>query len=152
MLGVLIVILPISYSCRRIGVNDAGTAMYGEDIHYVDSSGNDLFSLTNDGQNGYLTDSTRAYDITNGNKILLTCYPNGMGFQSLNVLKTIICANHDIVNQYSYTLVHLKNGIDDTIKVHLTSNSISPSTNNDSVWYNGVLKTYDSTGNILIVK
>jgi hypothetical protein len=146
----LITVLLLLYSCIR---DRAGTAQLGEDIHYVDSSGNDLFSLTNDGQNGYWTDSTRAYDITNGNKILLTsCADNGIFFVPVNVLKTVICANHDIVNRYTYTQVHLKNGVDDTIKVHITANSITPSTNADSVWYNGVLKTYDSTGNIPIVK
>jgi hypothetical protein len=148
----LIIVIYSIQSCSKIGGNDAGTAKYGEDIHYVDSSGNNLFSMSNDGQNGYWVDSVRAYDITTGSKILLNCYPNGMGFQNLNVLSTIICANHDISNQYSYTLVHLKSGIDDTIKVHLTSNTITPSTNNDSVWYNGIRKIYDSTGNILIVK
>jgi hypothetical protein len=136
-----------------IGKGDAGTATYGVRVHYVDSSGLDLFSYSNDGQNGYWMDSVRVYDLTNDVKgDLLDCYPNGCQFMTEEVLRTFICENPDITNRYSYTLIHLKDGVDDTIKVHINQDHLTLSTNNDAVWYNGVPKTYDTTANILIVK
>ena len=64
----------------------------------------------------------------------------------------IICANANFLNRYSYTLIHLKNGTDDTLKVHIDKNAYSPAANIDMVWYNGVLKAFDSTGSIMVVK
>jgi|GEM_PF-5712442 hypothetical protein len=149
----LIITITIICSCKK-SQNDAGTAIYGVLIHYVDSGGNDLFSHSNDGQNGYWIDSLNVYDITSSKKSLPPCYENTFNyqFQQLNVLRTSFCENQDIVNRYSYTLVNLKAGIFDTIKTHIDHNTIGPSTNYDSIWYNGVLKTYDTTGNILVIK
>ena len=48
--------------------------------------------------------------------------------------------------------IKLKRGMADTLKVHINQASITPSTNMDSVWYNGVLKHYDSTSTFPIVR
>jgi hypothetical protein len=63
-----------------------------------------------------------------------------------------ICENTDFANRYSYTVIQLKKDIQDTIKVHIDQNSVSPRTNNDSVWYNNVLRRYDTTGTITVVR
>jgi hypothetical protein len=149
----LILISFLFFACKKSS-NDAGTAVYGVRIHYIDSNGDDLFSLSNDGQNGYWTDSLLVFDITNGKNPLPSCYETGHSYQfeQLNVLRTAICENQDFINRYSYTLIQLRKGMQDTIKVHITQNTVTPSTNNDSIWYNGGLMKYDSTGTITVVK
>ena len=134
--------------------NDAGTAQYGVKIHYVDSSGNDLYSLVTDGYNGFWKDSILLYDITSAKQKLPPCYETGLAyqFQAGTVTEMIICANPNFLNRYSYTLIHLKNGTDDTLKVQIDKNAYSPAANNDMVWYNGELKAFDSTGSIMVVK
>ncbi len=140
-------------SCKKSS-NDAGTAVYGVRIHFIDSSGNDLFSTTNDGQNGYWKDSVVLYDITNIKTQLQPCYEGGRSYQfeQLNVFRMDICENTDFANRYSYTLIQLKKNLQDTIKVHIDQNTLNPATNNDSVWYNNVLRRYDSTGTITVIK
>ncbi len=136
------------------GNNDAGTAQFGVKIHYVDSSGNDLYSLVTDGYNGFWKDSILLYDITSAKQKLPPCYETGLAYQlqASTVTEMIICANANFLNRYSYTLIHLKNGTDDTLKVHIDKNAYSPAANIDMVWYNGVLKAFDSTGSIMVVK
>ncbi|HLX52642.1 MAG TPA: hypothetical protein VKR58_01805, partial [Aquella sp.] len=73
-------------------------------------------------------------------------------FQQLNVLSIDICENTDIINRYSYTLIHLKYGIDDTIKCHIDHDNLGLSTSYDGIWYNGIQKSYDANGNITIMK
>jgi hypothetical protein len=140
-------------SCKKSS-NDAGTAVYGVRIHFIDSSGSDLFSSGNDGQNGYWKDSVALYDITNTKTPLQSCYEGGRSYQfeQLNVLRMDICENTDFASRYSYTLIQLKKNLQDTIKVHIDQNSVNPGTNNDSVWYNNILRRYDSTGTITVVK
>jgi hypothetical protein len=147
-------ILCLGYNSCKKSSNDAGTAAYGVRVHYIDSSGRDLFSARNDGQNGYWMDSLLLFDITSGKTPLTPCYEVGRAYQfsQLNILRTDICENTDFINRYSYTLIQLKKGVQDTIRVHINQNSVNPGTNNDSVWYDNVLKTYDSTGSITIVK
>lgn len=143
--------LSIFYSCRKPG--DAGTTVYGVLLHYADSNSNDLYST--DGTNGFWKDSIKVYDITGQKKMLPNCFENNTQnyqFQQLQELRTTICPNTDIVNRYSYTLIHLKNGVDDTIKCHLDHDNIGLSTSYDGIWYNGVQKFYDSSGNITIMK
>jgi hypothetical protein len=146
-----LIIFFIFYSCKKQG--DAGTAVYGVLLHYIDSSGNDLYTV--DGTNGFWIDSIKVFDITGVKKPLPNCYENNTlnyQFQQLQVLRTTICANTDIVNRYSYTLIHLKTGVDDTIKCHLNEDKISLSSSYDGIWYNGIRKTSDSNGNITIMK
>jgi hypothetical protein len=136
------------------GSNDAGTAKLGVKIHYVDSSGNDLYSLVTDGYNGFWKDSILLYDITSAKIKLPPCYETGLAYQlqASTVTEMIICANANFLNGYSYTLIHLKTGTDDTLKVHIDKNAYSPAANIDMVWYNGVLKAFDSAGSIMVVK
>ncbi len=146
-------IVLLFFACGK-GTNDAGTAIYGVRIHYIDSNRNDIFSINNNGQNGYWIDSLSLFDITGTKKPLPFCYENGHSyqFQPLNILRLDICENEDFANRYSYTLIQLKEGVQDTIKVHINRNDVSLATDNDSVWYNGVYKIYDSTGSITIIK
>jgi len=150
ILGFLITLF-IFYSCRNDG--DAGTAVYGVSLHYVDSNSNDLYSA--DGTSGFWRDSIEVYDITGQKKPLPNCFydnTRNLQFQEFQEIRTTICPNTDIVNRYSYTLIHLKNGVDDTIKCHLDHDNIGLSTNYDRIWYNGIQMSYDSNGNITIMK
>jgi hypothetical protein len=146
-----LITLSIFYSCRREG--DAGTAVYGVLLHFVDSNSNDLYST--DGTRGFWKDSIKLYDITGQKKPLPKCFDDNtqnVQFQQFQEIRTTICPNTNIVNRYSYTLIHLKNGVDDTIKCHLDHDKIGLSTNYDGIWYNGIQKTYDTNGNITIMK
>jgi hypothetical protein len=148
---VFTIALCIFYSCRKQG--DAGTAVYGVPLHYVDSNNNDLYSI--DGTNGFWRDSVKVYDIGGPMKLLPNCYINNTynyEFQQLNVLSIDVCENTDLINRYSYTLIHLKNGVDDTIKCHIDHDNLGLSTSYDGIWYNGIQKSYDSEGNITIMK
>jgi hypothetical protein len=127
------------FSC--MGKNDAGTAHEGVSLNYVDSIGTRLYQT--DGYDGYWVDSIRIYDITEGVKTKISpCYETGLPYSFQIGLQ--ICANQHIVNRYYNTLIHLKSGVDDTLRVHINSNTLTPGTNNDSVWYNGQLKYMDS--------
>ena len=100
-------------------------------------------------------DSIKLFNITHAKSPLPTCYENftkNYIFQELNELRLQICPNNDLVNKYNYTLIQLKTGMNDTLKFHFSDNNISLSTNVDSVWYNGILKTYNQNGDISIVK
>jgi hypothetical protein len=151
--GCCIPIILLVLACGK-GTHDTGTAIYGVRIHYIDSNKNDLFSISDNGQNGYWIDSLQLFDITTGKKTLPSCYENGHSyqFQPLNILRLDICENEDFANRYSYTLIQLKKGVQDTIKIHINRNSVSLSTDNDSVWYNGLYRIYDSTGSITVTK
>jgi hypothetical protein len=140
------VILLFIFLVSCIGKNDGGTAILGLQLHYVDSNGNGLFSAIQDGQNGYWIDSLKVYDLSDGRKTMLTpCFENrslSFTFGGGSVLH--LCPNNNIKNRYSITLIHVKNGIDDTLKVHIDQNTITAGTNIDSIWYNGALKIQDS--------
>jgi hypothetical protein len=148
---IFLTVFCIFYSCKK--ESTAGTAVYGVLLHYVDSNNNDLYAI--DGTNGFWKDSIKVYDITGQKKPLPNCYQNNtqnFQFQQLQVLRTTICENTDIVNRYSYTLIHLKSGVDDTVKCHIDHDNIGLSTSYDGIWYNGIQKTYDENGNITIMK
>jgi hypothetical protein len=145
----LIAALIFIFRCNK-GGGDAGTAKLGVELHYVDSSGNDLFSPQSDGQNGYWIDSVRVRDLKS--KSLLTCFTNGYEFQVESGFVMHTCPNPNIVNQYTSTLIHVKTGMDDTLKVYLDQSSYTQSANIDSIWYNGVFKHYGSTAAITITK
>jgi len=144
-------------ACKKSGGGDAGTAQLSTNIHYIDSSGNDLFSTNNDGQNGFWMDSLIVGNIKTGSLYqTLNCFNNNTHayqFETLVVLETQICPNYNLENRYSYTLIQLKPGVIDTLKIHITSDAITPSTNIDTLWYNGVIKRYDdSIGAIAITR
>jgi hypothetical protein len=55
----------------------SGDAHLGVRLHYIDSLGNDIFSATNDGQNGFWTDSVIVSNIKTGsNYYPLACFNN----------------------------------------------------------------------------
>jgi hypothetical protein len=143
----------INISCRKN--NEAyGTAQAGVRLHYIDSAGQDIFSVSNDGQNGFWMDSVVASDLKrNGSGQIFTCLPNGCQFRNLNVLMFVVCPNGDVTNRYSNTLIHLKSGMNDTLRTHIDTEIFSSNTSFDSVWYNGKLVRYsDSSGTIPIVR
>lgn len=113
-------------------------------IHYIDSSGYDLFKH---GQNGYFRDSVQLLNLQNGNKNLIyianSMYPYGyyftrniLGGKVLTDSGTLIIGTYNIpvTNNYTTNIIHLKIGVNDTLKAHV--NGI----NYDSIWYNGILK------------
>ncbi|MEJ0079799.1 MAG: hypothetical protein WDM78_02275 [Puia sp.] len=98
----------ILYSCKK---ETAGTAAYGMSIRYVDSNNNDLYAIA--GTNGYWQDSIKVYDITGKKMPLINCFGDqitNFQFRQLDFLVINLCENTDIVNRYSYTLIHLKYG------------------------------------------
>lgn len=98
-------------------------------VHYVDKNGNDLFT---NGQNGYYMDSAY-FKNTSGNIISGANY-----FVNYPTTSTILLASYENVSdKYSAVIIHLKNGVEDTLKRHLTSSGCPQL---DSIWYNGQLK------------
>ena len=143
------------YCCKQKG-GDGGTAHLAVPLHFVDSSGNDLFSSFNDGQNSYWMDSVKVSNIDQGNQYAtLNCFDEhtvGYQFEMLAEFVMKVCPNYNVENSYTYTLIHLKNGMDDTLKIHINQNIITPSTMSDSFWYNGILQSFDSNAAITIVR
>ena len=141
-------------SCtREKGLGDSGTANSPINIHYVDSSGRDIFSPFDDGYNGYWMDSVKAYDWSNGNKTLLSGLPNGVLFDQVEVFVTKISPNSNVINHYSTTVVHLKNKVDDTLITYISSPEWSPAASADKYFYNGKEVTLNlDDGAVRIVK
>ena len=102
-------------------------------IHYMDKVGNDLFT---NGQNGYYKDSVAILNL-GGDKI-----PNYVDFvewaPSTLLLQPSIYTN--IINNYCSLVIYLRNGVNDTLKMHLTSIRLADGATLDSIWYNGRLK------------
>lgn len=132
--SILILSLVLFPSCRK-GAGDFFSAVH---IHYMDSLGNDLFT---NGQNGYIKDSVNVYDFQNGMKKPLTIANQSAYFadwaNSTVVINGII--NTNVINHYTKNIIHLKMGVDDTLRVHLTRDAQMGSLY-DTIWYNGVLK------------
>lgn len=107
-------------------------------IHYVDKLGNELFT---NGLNGYFKDSLNVYDYNNGVKQALPISSQSAYFSGWTNNAIVISGsiNGNVKNQYTLNVIHLKLGVDDTLKIHLTKNSQSGALY-DSIWYNGVLK------------
>ena len=114
------------FSCRKQGC-DPGKMTPMLTIHYTDSSGKDLFT---NGFNGYWKDSTTVKDYYGD-----TSSVYGGFFPVYGGNRMIVSYNTDIVNNYGATLIHLKPGVDDTLKTHVAGNS-SMSPRYDSIWYN----------------
>lgn len=121
-------------SCRRGG----GDFFSAVQIHYMDSSGNDLFT---NGQNGYYKDSVNVYDFQNGIKTPLIISKQSAYFadwrNSIVIVPGII--NTHVINRYTINIIHLKKGVEDTLKIHLTRDGQEGALY-DSIWYNNVLR------------
>ncbi len=131
IISIIIVITLLSsffQSCsRKAGCNSGMPRVL---VRYVDKNGNDLFT---NGQNGYNMDSTYFKDVYGNFISNATSY--FVGWASSTML--LGPYNNSASNQYSTIVVHLKTGIDDTLKRHLTAGGC---TQLDSIWYNGQLK------------
>jgi hypothetical protein len=128
-------------------------AEYGISVHYIDSAGKDLFSADHDGQNGYWMGNVAEYDQREFPGQRLSCYSdNASQFQNLRGLCLKICQNNDLKNSYSTSVIHVKDNMDDTVIIHLNGSPMSVLTLADSVWYNGVLKQYDSATIVSVMK
>ena len=146
-------IFMILNSCRK--ANNSGTASHGVFLHFIDSTGRDLFTIDSSGKNGYYFDSIYLYDITQGKTVLNACYEDGTKnylFQALDELRAQFCPNLHILNRYSSTLVQLKRGQSDTLICHINTDQMGSSTNYDSVWYNRTLLKYDGKGNLEVTR
>ena len=120
-------LLIVLSGCRKLDT----TPIPETQIHYIDTSGNDLFT---NGQNGYYKDSVYISNI-NGNII-----PNYAGFVGWtpSTLETGPSTYTTITNNYCTLIIHLRYGTDDTLKFHETSIQLGGTI--DSIWYNGRLK------------
>lgn len=123
----------IQFSCKKSDVGDS----YPEvQIHYMDKLGKDLYP-----NNGYNIDSLKTYDLHNGIEAFLI-----NGYKLSNIFPSVFIfgpGNNDIINGYVTTIIHLKMGLDDTLIVHLTGNSIY-GTSYDGIWYNNIKKLTDT--------
>ncbi len=146
----ILVLVPIIYltiGCRKDPGQHLSLIYPMVDIHYVDTNWHDLFT---NGRNGYIFDSIHAYDYQNGVKTSLVTpskdYPNGYSPYVLYPQSGIEIGsgNGDIVNRYTVTIIHLKMGVDDTLRLHLTGSAPVESSHFDSIWYNGVLSKTDT--------
>jgi hypothetical protein len=128
------------------------------EIVYTDSSGNPIFSPDMDGIDGYYQDSVLVYGMDDGIKTLGTCFevPNDtIAYNSptgrlscrfddiTGYIRFIPCGGTAEANRYSTTIIHLKRGVDDTLKIHVTK--LGTEGNIDSLFYNGILKTYQTS-------
>ena len=113
----IVVFLSLFQACRKNGRDTFPEVQ----IHYADMKGNDLF-INGTINNGYSTDSIRIFDYQNGIKKLIY-YPNAVlpyGYSlSPFFSSTIVISdgNNDIINQNVVTIIHLKPGVDDTLKL-----------------------------------
>jgi len=129
-------------------------------IHYEDSSGNNLFT---GGQNGFVVDSVRIYILQGDVKTLINTAkpgyvptnPNGYSYwegppNEPYATGLSIETDFGIVNDSSSLLVHLRQGIDDTL-TSLYDNSHHYML---YAWYNGVpeLTIQSTTAEFTIVK
>ncbi len=109
-------------------------------IHYVDNNGNDLFNYSS---NGYINDSVRIYYFKNGVKTPFGLLPKDqypLGYFTDLLSSTIDFSDYyedDVINNFSTNIIHLKAGVDDTLRLKLTGNQVTGS-NYTEVWYNGV--------------
>jgi len=166
IVSLLIVVVSLALSCKKGSQTPDVYPMV--QIRYLDSTGNDLFSPAHDGQNGYWMDSVRIYDYKNGIKTLIyqgptantsaADYPYGYVFTTYSNISDIpgeymiIYPNEDVVNRYSNSIIQLKAGVFDTLRVHLTGN-VPYGSQYDSVWYNSLFEPNGkSAGFINIVK
>lgn len=143
---VFLAMLYLIAGCRK-GSSDVPLIYPTAHIHYVDTNWHDL--ITN-GSNGYIFDSIRAYDYQNGVKTKLSSpsniYPNGFSEYVIYPKSGIEIGswNNDIVNRYTVTIIHLKMGVDDTLRLHLTGSAPVESSHFDSIWYNSLLIKTDT--------
>ncbi|MDE3236244.1 MAG: hypothetical protein KGO81_09845 [Bacteroidota bacterium] len=124
------------YSCsKNTGTGDFYSSVQ---IHYIDKNGYDLFG---NGQNGYIKDSVNVFDISTGIEIPLPISSQKYYFADWAASTIVIdgSINNHVVNHYTYNIIHLKAGVDDTLKIHLTKNTQYGALY-DSIWYNGALK------------
>lgn len=108
-------------------------------IHYVDSSGNNLFT---DGKNGYLMDSVKIFDYKNGDTTFIV---NGFSFAVYLEDKMVVHLNADITNGYCNSIIRLKPGTYDTLAIHVTGSSFA-NYRYDSIWYNGHTEPLTDSG------
>ncbi len=113
-------------------------------IHYVDSSGNELFA---NGANGYITSNVRLYyEKSNVKQMVYTAptqayipdYPYGCYFDSSFGMKQFIFfSNVNVVSDTSIIFIDLKPNVEDTLKCKFSNPNSNPSSIEcDSVWYN----------------
>ncbi len=109
-------------------------------LHYIDANGNDLFNYST---NGYINDSVRMYYFKNGIKTSYPLPPKDqypLGYFSDILSSTLLTTDYyedDVINNFSTNIIHLKAGVDDTLRLKLTGNQVNGSYYTE-VWYNGV--------------
>ena len=122
--------------CKKKAIGGYGDALGDVQIYYRDSLGKPLFT---DGNNGYYMDSTAVYDLNNNPKRLIN--PANWGFPNWgNSLLDLSDINWTVVNAHTKILIHLKEGVEDTLVGHYYNNDIKSNVY-DSTYYNGVLKS-----------
>lgn len=131
----LTILLLVSEACKKPGCD----CFPNVQIHYIDNGGKDLFT---NGLNGYYKDSVNVFDYQNGIKTPLPISSQSAYFAGWSSSTIVIdgSINNNVINRYTNNIIHLKTGIDDTLKIHLTSEKQFGS-KYDSIWYNGVLKS-----------
>lgn len=122
------------FTCKKGGYGDYIGSVQ---IHFVDNTRRDLFT---NGTNGYYFDSVKVFDFQNNTKTLIT--PLNWSWAGWAASTLDISDGHgsyNIINGYSIVLIHLKAGVEDTLRGHFL-NSDGKNNLYDSVWYNGILK------------
>jgi len=136
-LSFFVFIITFLTSCKS---NTQGNAFLPIGIHLVDSSGKDLFSFENDGNNGYWMDSVKAYDIGKGRRDFIQCSDfsdtTGRYFYNIPPVILYVCLNQDFQNRTSLTLLNIKRGVWDTLKISINQDKLTSSTLWDTIWYN----------------
>ena len=145
-LSVLVFLCQCNKTSHVIG--GYGDAIGDVQIYYRDSLGNPLFT---NGQNGYYIDSVEIYDLNNNPKRYID--PSLTFFASWgSSLLDISDIHWTVVNAHTKILIHLKEGVEDTLVGHYYNND-SKSSCYDSTYYNGVLKSLSySVDTFVIVK
>ncbi len=138
----------ILLSCNKEPVDKGAFPNPHVNIHYTDKAGNNLFT---NGANGYIIDKVRTYSLINGVKSLDSAFdlydpmkvvynPYGWGkvYDSDTKDSVFIASVGLEVTKINYksehyftTLIDLKDGVEDTMRVFVNSRKAI-----DSLWYN----------------
>jgi len=132
-------------SCRKPPYicNDGGRNT-NVSIRYLDHRGQSLFM---DSSILYPLDSIRLYDLQNSDST------SGFPLYFDTAADFLYLVNNSLfINNYSVALIHLRTGMDDTLKCHYSGIPNAQCDLVDSVWYNGILSAVKTDSPIVIVK
>src|ERR1019366_10698715 len=105
----------------------------------VNNSGNNLFI-----NSSFSLDSLKIYDLENGNTWAPVYFDSTKNIMYLRIYSLF-------AEKYSKVLIHLKQGIDDTLICHNSGVANEICSSIDSIWYNRVLVTANNKNQAITI-